>query len=247
MNNPPLQKPGSSGGGSGSSTFIGLTDVPASFTGGALKVARVNAGETALEFASVSGTGDVVGPASAVDSKLAAFDGVTGKLLKDSGAAIPTKASGAEVDTGTDDVKFVTAKAIADSALVYASEITNTKTCALTFVLNEGGSVLTTGTKGELDLYVPFACTITAATLTANESGSIVLDIWKDSYANFAPTVADTITASAKPTLSSAQKAQDATLTGWTKSIAAGDILRINVDSVTTITKCTLSLTVTKT
>ena len=32
-------------------------------------------------------------------------------------------------------------------------------------------------------------------------SGSIVIDVWKDTYANFPPIVADTITASAKPTL----------------------------------------------
>lgn len=71
-------------GGGGGGTFIGLTDVPASFTGSALKVARVNAGETALEFATVSGTGDVVGPASATDAVPALFDGTTGKLLKNS-------------------------------------------------------------------------------------------------------------------------------------------------------------------
>lgn len=34
------------------------------------------------------GTGDVVGPASATDNRLAAFDGATGKLLKDSGVTI---------------------------------------------------------------------------------------------------------------------------------------------------------------
>lgn len=34
------------------------------------------------------GTGDVVGPASAVDSNLVAFDGITGLLLKDSGESV---------------------------------------------------------------------------------------------------------------------------------------------------------------
>lgn len=50
----------SSGGGGGSTTFIGLTDVPASFTSQALKVVRVNAGATALEFVAVTGTGSAV-------------------------------------------------------------------------------------------------------------------------------------------------------------------------------------------
>ena len=51
-------KTGGAGGG-GSSTFIGLTDVPASFTGYALKGVRVNAGETALEFANSADMGIV--------------------------------------------------------------------------------------------------------------------------------------------------------------------------------------------
>ena len=55
-------------------------------------------------------------------------------------------------------------------------------------------------------------------------SGSIVIDVWKDTYANFPPTVADTITASAKPTLSSATKSDDTTLTGWTTAVTAGDV-----------------------
>jgi hypothetical protein len=35
-------------------------------------------------------------------------------------------------------------------------------------------------------------------------------------------------------------------LTGWTTSISAGDVLRFNVDSVTTCTRVTLSLLVTR-
>jgi hypothetical protein len=73
-----------------------------------------------------------------------------------------------------------------------------------------------------------------------------VVDIWKDTYANFPPLDADSITASAPPTLSSAQKAQDSTLTGWTTSVAAGDILAYNVDSATTVTRVLVSLKCTK-
>ena len=80
-----------------------------------------------------------------------------------------------------------------------------------------------------------------------DQSGSAVIDVWKDAYANYPPTVADTITASAKPTVSSATKSQDSTLTGWTTSIAAGDILKFNLDSVTTATKIVLTLKVTRT
>jgi hypothetical protein len=110
----------------------------------------------------------------------------------------------------------------------------------LTFVIDGGGSAITTGQKGHLE--IPFACTITGWTLLADQSGSIVVDVWKDTYANFPPTVADTIAGSEKPTLSSAQKNQDLTLTTWTTAVAAGAILAFNVDSVATVTRVTLSI-----
>ena len=108
--------------------------------------------------------------------------------------------------------------------------------------IDNGANVIPTGVNG--NLVVPFACTITQWTLLANESGSIVIDIWKDSYANYPPVVGDSITASAKPTISSATKGQSSTLTGWTTSFLAGDILRFNVDSVTSIKAVDINLVV---
>lgn len=124
------------------------------------------------------------------------------------------------------------------------SLVANTLLSSITFIIDGGGSAITTGVKGDLE--IPFACTITAATLLADQTGSIVVDIWKDTYANFPPTVADTITASAKPTISATNKAQDTTLTGWTTSITAGDTLRFNVDSAATVTRVVLSLRITR-
>jgi hypothetical protein len=116
-------------------------------------------------------------------------------------------------------------------------------TRAITLVISGGGSAITTGIKA--DVMVPYAATITKVTSLADQSGSIVVDIWKDSYANYPPTDADSITAAAPPTISAATKSEDATLTGWTTSIAAGDTLRFNVDSAATITRLVLIMTVT--
>lgn len=116
------------------------------------------------------------------------------------------------------------------------------RTISMGIVIDGGGSAITTGIKG--DLAVPITCAIQSVTMLADQSGSIVVDIWKDTYANYPPTVADTITASAKPTITTATKSQDATLTGWTTAVTAGDTIRFNVDSVTTITRLTLSLKV---
>ncbi|MBA7531789.1 hypothetical protein ES705_24010 [subsurface metagenome] len=114
----------------------------------------------------------------------------------------------------------------------------------ITFIIDGGGSAITPGQKGHLE--IPFACTIQQVTMGADQSGSIVVDIWKNTYANFPPADGDSITAAAPPTITTAQKSQDSTLTGWTKTIAAGDILAFNVDSCTTITRVTISLKVAK-
>lgn len=106
--------------------------------------------------------------------------------------------------------------------------------------IDGGGSAITTGTKGYVEC--PFAGTIVQATVLLDQSGSIVIDVWKDTYANYPPTDADSITAAAPPTVSAATNSQDSTLTGWTTSVAAGDIFGFNVDSITTATRATLIL-----
>jgi len=125
------------------------------------------------------------------------------------------------------------------------SMTSNSLTTSLQFVIDGGGSAITTGIKG--DLQVPYNCTITAVRLLADQSGSIVVDLWVDSYANFPPTDADSITASAPPTISSATKSEDTTLTGWTPGITAGRIIRVNVDSITSITRVTGAITCVRT
>jgi hypothetical protein len=96
-----------------------------------------------------------------------------------------------------------------------------------------------------IDVLVPFACTVKAWHLLANASGAIVIDVWNDSYANYPPTNADAMPgAGDEPTIAaSGTNAQDTDLSNWDDvSIAAGSTLRFNVDSVTTITRCTLTL-----
>jgi len=110
----------------------------------------------------------------------------------------------------------------------------------LTLVFDGGGVGLALGYAG--DVQIPFAATIKSWTLLADQTGSVVIDIWKDVYANYPPTVADTITASALPQIVSGLKATDSTLTGWNKTINAGDTLRFNINSTSGIHQVTLIL-----
>lgn len=110
--------------------------------------------------------------------------------------------------------------------------------------LDGNGSAISTGVKGYTQMQ--YACTINSWTLLADQAGSMVVDIWKNSYANYPPTDADSITGSSPPTLSSANKATSSTLTGWTTAINAGDILGFNVDSATAVTRVRLILKCTR-
>ncbi len=117
---------------------------------------------------------------------------------------------------------------------------------AIIFVIDGGGAEIADGIAG--NMRCPFAGTIISVALSAEkESGSIVIDIWKDILANFPPDNDDSITASAPPTLTDAQVSLDAVLEGWTKTLAVGDFLVFNVDSCTTITRVTLTLIVRRT
>lgn len=116
------------------------------------------------------------------------------------------------------------------------------RTTTITVIIDGGGAAITTGNKGFLK--IPFDCVIQGWTLAADQSGSIVIDVWKDSYANFPPTVADTITGSEKPTLSYQDKNEDMSLTTWTTSVVTDDVLAFNVDSASTVQRVTLALQV---
>lgn len=158
-----------------------------------------------------------------------------------------------EFNGSIDNANIDASAAIAYSKLDLATSITDgdistsadVLKAGVGFVIDGGGAEISTGIAGWVE--VPYNCTITACRMLADQTGSIVVDIWKDSYANYPPTDADSITASAVPTISSAIKDEDTSLAGWTTSISAGDILYFNVDSVTTITKCLITLTVRKT
>lgn len=109
-------------------------------------------------------------------------------------------------------------------------------------IYGPSGQEITPGVKGFVE--VPYKCSIVSYTALADKTGSIVVDIWKDSYTNYPPTDADSITGTTPPTISGSNKAKSSSLSGWDSNLAVGDILAFNVDSANTITKLMLSLTV---
>jgi len=115
---------------------------------------------------------------------------------------------------------------------------------ALEFFIDGGGIAIATGLKGGLE--APMKCTIDRCSIGLDQSATFTVDIWKDTYANYPPTDADTITAANEPGTSAATKDQDSVLSGWTTSIAAGDWLFFNIDANDNATWVLISLKVSR-
>lgn len=77
-----------------------------------------------------------------------------------------------------------------------------------------------------------FAMNLTDVTVLSDVVGSCVVDIWKDTFANYPPTIADSITGSNPPTLSASDKSFDNTLSGWTTAVAQNDTFICRINSI---------------
>lgn len=147
--------------------------------------------------------------------------------------------SEAEAHAGTsNDVRRLTAYLVRHNVDSSQAAIT-----AITLTIDGGGSAITAGALGKFPT-VPYSGEIESVEVAADQSGSIVIDIWK--AADAIPSDTNSITGSSPATLSSAQRSQDETLTGWTTSISAGDVLGFEVDSVSTVQEVTLTIKVKK-
>jgi hypothetical protein len=105
-----------------------------------------------------------------------------------------------------------------------------------------GQPEISAGNKGYL--VMPYACTIKSWYIVGDTSGSCVIDIWK--RAGAIPTVAHSITASAKPSLTNQQLNNSSTLTGWVTNVSQGDVVSFNVDSVSGLRDITISIKIEK-
>jgi len=94
------------------------------------------------------------------------------------------------------------------------------------------------------DSYCPVDCDIIAAIVQSTLAGSVALDVWvNDFQVNTPPVLANSIVASAPPTLTNSQSSIDTTLTGWLTHIPANSAIRYSITSIdTVITRFTLTL-----
>ena len=114
----------------------------------------------------------------------------------------------------------------------------------LQIIADGGGVVLDTGNVGYVE--VPFDCVITKATVITDQVGDITVDIWKDTFANYPPTNAQSITGGNELAFIGNNKA-NSSLTNWSLTLTKGDIICFNIDTAVTVTKATISLSLDKT
>jgi hypothetical protein len=124
------------------------------------------------------------------------------------------------------------------------TDIASLKDATLNYIIDGGGSAIVAGRTDYIE--VPYDCTVVGWTIVADTVGSIVVDIWKDSFANFPPVLGDSIAGTEKPTLTAQLTNQNLLLISFSGSLLKGDWLAMHVDSAATVNKVTISLRIIK-
>lgn len=145
---------------------------------GTANQALVTNGSGVLSFAS-TGTGDVVGPASSVDSEIALFNSTTGKLIKSAtttGILKGTSGVLSAATAGTDYVSPSSSETLTNKTLTNPTVNNYTEgVVAIGTVTTASTISLTNGTVQTATLTASTACTFTMPTATAGKSFILLL------------------------------------------------------------------------
>ena len=107
------------------------------------------------------------------------------------------------------------------------------------FIIDGSGDELTTGQcKGYID--IGYAANINRIILMADTTGDIGIDIWKTDYSSFPPTAGNSLWGAGNLTI--ANGINVTATNGFTASVLKSDVLAFNIDTIATITNCTVVL-----
>ena len=115
-----------------------------------------------------------------------------------------------------------------------ATGVGSTGSTVADIILNMDGAGLALSTGLICYLFLDFNCTINQWTLSSTTIGTLIVDIWACSYAQFNagvthPISSDKITGSHPPTITTGVHAQSSSLSDWTTTISAGTYLAFNI------------------
>lgn len=95
----------------------------------------------------------------------------------------------------------------------------------------------------DVPIYIPRnSQLISAHVVTQGGTGSCNIDVWKSSFADYPATSGNSITGGNNLVITSGTTTQNLTLTGWTTSINAGDVIIFHLNSSSTFTAIFVSL-----
>lgn len=190
----------------------------------------------------INGTGITAPEKTAITNDLTALKAAT-YITQTPDATLSAEQALSSLATGL--VKVTTGTGALSTA-VAADLPTHPHTIAFSipFVLDGGGSAITTGIKVPSGILLPFACTVTGWVLDASTASNLVITVQRAS--NATPSTFADISGTEKPTLVTQISNNDLALTTWTTAIAANDRLRVSVDSATSVF-ATLNLICTRT
>lgn len=216
---------------------------PGSVTGSNLS--GTNTGDQTISL-----TGDVTGSGTGTFAATIANDAVTYAKMQNVSATDKLLGRSSSGSGNVEEIACTQAgRDLLDDANAAAQRVTlgvgaigqlATLDCCIEVGFQGNGSVIATGSKRRVT--IPFGMTVTGWQIDADASGSIVVDVWKSSYSTFPPVLGGSIAGSEKPTLSSAIKNQDLTLTTWSPNITKGDSLIFNIDSASVVTDVVVTL-----
>ena len=180
----------------------------------------------------------------AVEASVGAILTTKGDVLVGTGSGAVTRLA---VGTNT---QVLTADSTQTSGVKWAAASGGGGLALAPIIINGNGFAITTGVKG--DIIIPAACTITGwdiiNPLRVDASDAIQVDLWRSTYADYGashPVDGDSIVAGAEIKITAAAANYKNQARSLSIAIAAGDILRINVDSCVQVLKATIQLYVT--
>ena len=164
----------------------------------------------------------------------------TVRFFNDSGAINFGALTFADV-TADYTITFPSAVGAANEVLQFDSSgngsfVSNTRT--LNFVIDGDGAAITTGIKGHVVIDADY--TVTGWTVITDQTGSITVDVNRATFTDFPTT--SSIAGTELPTVTSGRKAEDLSLSTWTTTLNARDILEFEVDSASTVELVTVAL-----
>lgn len=145
---------------------------------------------------------------------------------------------GKDYTVSTNNIIFTTAPTGGLNNSIVALATTADLTRTVNYIVDSGSIAMLAGNKGSLTIDV--SGVLESLSIFSDQQGDLTLDIKKSNYTDY-PTFTS-IVGGVYPTFSNAQKVRDDNLSGWDKTIVAGDILTFDVIAVNNINRFLISL-----